>query len=92
MSFCDSSCCFSFNASSSRGAISTTLPFLRMSRPFVCMMMSSAWSQGMSFRRSVRLPVTESLVMMLSPVKSAITCSTARTSTFWKLSDSFSPL
>ena len=56
------------------------------------MMMSSAWSHGMSFRRSVRLPVTVSLVMMLSPVKSAITCSTARTSMFWKLSDSFSPL
>ena len=51
-----SSCCFSLSASSSRGAIRTTLPFLRMSRPLVCMMMSSAWSHGMSFRRSVRLP------------------------------------
>jgi hypothetical protein len=53
--------------------------------------MSSAWSHGTSFRRSVRLPPTVSLVMMLSPVKSAMTCSTARTSTFWKLSESFSP-
>ena len=52
-----SSCCFSLSASSSRGAISTTLPFLRMSRPLVCRMMSSAWSQGTSFRRSVRLPL-----------------------------------
>ena len=33
-----------------------------------------------------------SLVMMFKPVKSAITCRTARTSMFWKLSDSFSPL
>ena len=36
-------------------------------------MMSSAWSQGTSFSRSVRLPVTVSLVMMFRPVKSAIT-------------------
>ena len=73
------------------GAISTTLPFLRFDRPLACRMMSSAWSQGTSFRRSVRLPPTVSLVMMFRPVKSAITCSTARTSTFWKLSESFSP-
>ena len=39
----------------------------------------------------VRLPRTESLVMMLKLVKSAMTCSTERTSMFWKLSDSFSP-
>ena len=78
-------------ASSSRGAIQITLPFLRMSRPRVCRMMSSAWSQGTSFSRSVRLPPTVSLVMMLRSVKSAMTLSTLRTSTFWKLSESFSP-
>ena len=82
---------FSLAASSSVGAIRTTLPFLRFDRPLDCRMMSSAWSHGTSFRRSVRLPPTVSLVMMLRPVKSAITCSTARTSTFWKLSESFSP-
>ena len=32
------------------------------------------------------------LVMMFMPVNSAITCSKERTSIFWKLSDSFSPL
>ena len=55
-------------------------------------MMSSAWSQGMSFSRSVSEPCTVSLVMMLSPVKSAITCSTERTSMLWKLNETFSPL
>ena len=80
------------SASSSRGAIQITLPLLRCRGPCVCRMMSSAWSQGTSFRRSVMLPVTVSLVMMLRSVKSAITCSTARTSMFWKLSDSFSPV
>jgi hypothetical protein len=55
-------------------------------------MMSIAWSQGTSLSRSVRLPLTVSLVMMFSPVKSASTCSTARTSTFWKFSDSLSPV
>ena len=54
---CASSASFSRVASSSRGAIHTTLPVLRMSRPLLCRMMSSAWSQGTSFRRSVRLPV-----------------------------------
>ena len=54
-------------------------------------MMSSAWSQGTSFRRSVTLPVTVSLVTTLKLVKSAMTCSSARTSMFWKFSDSFSP-
>ncbi len=54
-------------------------------------MMSSAWSHGTSFSRSVRLPWTVSLVMILRSVKSAITLRTLRTSTFWKLSDSFSP-
>ena len=87
-----SSASFSRVASSSRGAIQMTLPARRLSRPRVCRMMSSAWSQGTSFRRSVMLPVTVSLVMMLRSVKSAITLSTARTSTFWKLSDSFSPV
>ena len=72
--------------------MSTTLPFLRMSSPLVCRMMSSAWSQGMSLRRSVSEPCTVSLVMMLSPVKSAITCSTERTSMLWKLNETFSPL
>ena len=38
------------------------------------------------------LPVTVSLVMMLRSVKSAMTLSTERTSTFWKLSESFSPV
>ena len=38
------------------------------------------------------LPVTVSLVMMLRSVKSAITFSTERTSTFWKFSESFSPV
>jgi hypothetical protein len=38
-------------------------------------MMSSAWSQGTSFRRRVTLPVTVSLVTTLKFVKSAITCS-----------------
>jgi hypothetical protein len=88
---CASSASFSLAASSSVGAIRTTLPFLRFDRPLACRMMSSAWSHGTSFSRSVRLPPTVSLVMMFSPVKSAITCSTARTSTFWKLSESFSP-
>jgi hypothetical protein len=55
-------------------------------------MISSAWSHGTSFSRRVMLPVTVSLVMMLRSVKSAITLSTARTSTFWKLSESFSPV
>jgi hypothetical protein len=44
------------------------------------------------FQAQVILPVTESLVTMLSPVNSAITCNTVRTSMFWKLSDSLSPL
>jgi len=69
-----------------------TLPLRRLSRPRVCRMISSAWSQGTSFSRSVMLPATVSLVMMLRSVKSAMTFSTARTSTFWKLSDSFSPV
>ena len=51
-----------------------------------------AWSQGTSLRRRVMLPVTVSLVMMLRSVKSAMTLSTERTSTFWKLSESFSPV
>jgi hypothetical protein len=54
-------------------------------------MMSSAWSQGTSFRRSVTVPVTVSLVTTLKLVKSAITCSSARTSMFWKFRLSFSP-
>ena len=41
-----------------------------------------AWSQGTSFSLSVMLPDTVSLVMMFRSVKSAITLSTARTSTF----------
>ena len=48
--------------------------------------MSSAWSQGTSFRRSVTVPVTVSLVTTLKLVKSAMTCSSARTSMFWKFS------
>ena len=44
---------FSLAASSSFGAIQSTLPVLRMPRPLACRMMSSAWSQGTSFRRSV---------------------------------------
>ena len=87
-----SSASFSRVASSSRGAIQTTFPVRRLSRPRACRMMSSAWSQGTSFRRRVMFPVTVSLVMMLRSVKSAITLSTARTSTFWKLSESFSPV
>ena len=71
-------------ASSSFGAIHSTLPFLRTPRPLLCRMMSSAWSQGTSFRRSVTVPVTVSLVTTLKLVKSAITCSSARTSMFWK--------
>ena len=70
----------------------TTFPLLRMSRSFDCRMMSSAWSQGMSLSRSVSEPCTVSLVMMLRPVKSAITCSTDRTSMLWKLNETFSPL
>ena len=54
--------------------------------------MSSAWSQGTSFRRRVTAPVTESEVTMLKLVKSAMTCSSERTSMFWKFSDSFSPV
>ena len=64
---CASSASFSLAASSSVGAISTTLPFLRFDRPLDCRMMSSAWSHGTSFRRSVRLPPTVSLVMMFRP-------------------------
>ncbi len=56
------------------------------------MMMSSAWSQGTSLSRSVTLPVTVSLVTMLKLVKSAMTCSSARTSMFWKFRLSFSPV
>ena len=55
-------------------------------------MMSSAWSHGTSFRRSVTLPVTVSLVTTLKLVKSAMTCSSERISMFWKFSDSFSPV
>jgi hypothetical protein len=39
----------------------------------------------------VTLPVTVSLVTTLKLVKSAMTCNSARTSMFWKLSESFSP-
>jgi len=78
-------------ASSSFGATQITLPDLRSPRPLACRMMSSAWSQGTSFSRSVTLPVTVSLVTTLKFVKSAITCNSARTSMFWKFSDSFSP-
>ena len=53
--------------------------------------MSSAWSQGTSFRRNVTVPVTVSLVTTLKLVKSAMTCSSARTSMFWKFKLSFSP-
>ena len=86
-----SSSIFSLALSSSLGAIRITLPDLRRPRFFACRMMSSAWSQGTSFRRRVTLPVTVSLVTTLKLVKSAITCSRARTSMFWKLSESFSP-
>ncbi len=37
-------------------------------------------------------PVTVSLATRLRSVKSAISCSTARTSMSWKFSDSFSPV
>ena len=39
-------------------ARSKHVPFLRMSRPLACSIMSSAWSHGTSFRRRVRLPLT----------------------------------
>ena len=41
--------------------------------------------------RSVMVSPTQSLVMMFRLVKSAITCRSERTSTFWKLSDRRSP-
>ena len=92
MAACASNSSFSLALISSLGAIHSTLPFLRMPRFLACMMMSSAWSQGTSFRRSVSAPVTESEVTMLKFVKSAITCSSERISMFWKFSDSFSPV
>ncbi|MDT4877568.1 hypothetical protein FQZ97_1131010 [compost metagenome] len=87
-----SSSIFSLALISSRGAIQRMLPFFRSPRFFACRMTSSAWSQGTSLSRSVSTPETVSEVTTLKPVKSAITCSSARTSTFWKLSVSFSPV
>ena len=54
--------------------------------------MSSAWSQGTFCRRSVTLPLTESLTTMFWPLASASSCSTARVSMSWKFSVSRSPL
>ena len=69
-----------------------TLPLRRMSRPFVVMTMSRAWSQGTFCRRSVTLPCTVSLTTMLRPLKSAMSCSTARVSRSWKFSVRRSPV
>ena len=89
---CDSNSSFSLAAISSLGATHNTLPFLRIARPLLRMMMSSTWSQGTFCTRKVRAPVTESEATTLKLVKSAITWSTWRTSMFWKFSDSFSPV
>ncbi len=87
-----SSAALSFAATSSAGATVITLPTLRIANALFCIIMSSAWSQGTSFSLNVKLPATVSLATILRPVNSAITCKTERTSTSWKLSDSFSPL
>jgi hypothetical protein len=54
--------------------------------PLVVRMMSIAWSQGTLSSRRVTLPRTESLTTTLSPLVSASSCSTARTSMSWKFS------
>ena len=54
-------------------------------------MMSERLVPGHILQAQVTLPVTVSLVTTLKLVKSAITCNSARTSMFWKFSDSFSP-
>ena len=54
--------------------------------------MSSAWSHGTFCRRSVTLPLTESLTTMFWPLASASSCSTARVSMSWKLSVRRSPV
>ena len=41
--------------------------------------------------REGRTALTESLAMMFRPEMSATACSAARTSTFWKSNESFSP-
>ena len=87
-----SSSCFSRAAISSAGATSSTLPTLRLSRPLVLRIRSSAWSQGTLCSRRVILPLTVSDATRLRSVKSAISCSTERTSMSWKFSDSFSPV
>ena len=67
---------FSLAANSSLGAIHSALLFLRMPKPWLCKMMSkldpkaSTWAQG-------HRTVTDSEVMTLKLVKSAITCSSA---------------
>ena len=88
----DSSSACSRAAISSAGATMMTLPLRRMSRPFVVMTMSSAWSQGTFCSRSVTLPCTVSLTTMLRPLKSAMSCSTARVSRSWKFSVRRSPV
>ena len=80
------------SANSSAGATSSTLAVTRLSNPLVCSTRSSAWSQGTSLRRKVIAPCTSSLATRLRPATSAICCNTARTSMFWKLRDSLSPV
>ena len=72
-------------AISACGATHTTLPLRRLSSDLACRTMSSAWSHGTLIRRSVTLPVTLSLATMFRSDSSAMSCSTVRTGTSWKL-------
>ena len=54
--------------------------------------MSSAWSHGTLIRRRVTLPCTVSLATILRLDSSAISCSTVRTGTSWKLKVTGRPL
>ena len=76
---------FSKLAISDCGATQTTFPLRRLSSWRACSTMSSAWSHGTLIRRRVTLPWTVSLATMLRFDSSAISCSTVRTGTSWKL-------
>ena len=80
-----SSLAFSNAAISVCGATQTTLPLRRLSSDLACNTMSSAWSHGTLTSRRVTLPCTVSAATMLRLDSSAISCSTVRTGTSWKL-------
>ena len=72
--------CFSRAANSDSGATQMTLPSLRCPSPRVCKIVCSTWSHGTSFNRMLRLPLTLSDMMMLTPLNSLTNCNAVRNS------------